>query len=265
MNPRDGLVRIVAFTRGEEDFVDNNADGLFVRGQDSLLPGMDLPEPFVDADDDETWTRNLPTEAPGATVSEVFRDTNQDRAWTGPNNNWDANTEIWTSTTVLWVGEPAPLGQGPDQNGLKIEVCERAEGCARGNEPPFNPVCAAAAPTLNLDYQGGRFTVRYRMRDHNGNCTGGGGKRLEIGTLGTFVYAGGDINPHHLDGPNCFAGFERPGAPDPIWTIALPPQQQSAAGAFGTAEVPFLAHYGSIQNNGDVGTATYTATVRGCY
>ena len=91
-NPRDNLVTIVAWTEGEEAFVDNNANGTFDPGEIFT----DLTEPFVDADDDGT-------RVPG----EEFVDTNGNGQWDGKNGLWDAKTKIWTQQRVLWTGFPA--------------------------------------------------------------------------------------------------------------------------------------------------------------
>lgn len=91
-NPRDNLVTIVAWTEGEERFVDDNGNGTFDTGE--LF--TDLTEPFVDADDDGTRG-----------PQEEFVDTNGNGQWDGKNGRWDAETRIWTQQRVLWTGIPA--------------------------------------------------------------------------------------------------------------------------------------------------------------
>lgn len=94
LNPRDGLVTVVAMVQGEEGFVDKDLNGRYDPGE----PFIDLGEPFVDANDDGAWE-------PG----EWYLDANGDGAYTGPNGEWDADTIIWTQTRVLYSGYPAAL------------------------------------------------------------------------------------------------------------------------------------------------------------
>lgn len=233
MNPRDGLVRIIAFTRGEEDFVDNNANGIFDPGTDSQLPGMDLPEPFVDADDDGTWTRSLPTERPGDVVSEQFQDTNQDRVWTPPNRQWDANGEIWTSTTVVWAGNAAEFRTDPADthlNGYTVE-CNAAGGCTADPQQAPNPLCANVPGALYGSADLGiQFGVTARLRDHNGNCVpsmAGTGRDIDtarhavegLTSPGIALLSGRPTV--FLRDDNCFEGFEHPGGKDVSWYISM--------------------------------------------
>jgi hypothetical protein len=93
-SPRDGLVTVVAWTPGEEDFFDENGNGVF-DGNDVFI---DLPEPFVDYDDDDVRDADEP-----------FIDTDADGVWDPPNGQWDANTNVWTKTVVVYTGMPAFL------------------------------------------------------------------------------------------------------------------------------------------------------------
>ncbi|MCA9544824.1 MAG: hypothetical protein KC613_10555 [Myxococcales bacterium] len=224
-NPRDGLVRVVAFTRGEEDFRDMDGDKIWDPGLDVLEPGMDLGEPFIDEDDNGTWTENLPLQAPSRDrVSEEFRDTNGNGFWDEPNEDWDANTEIWTSTTVLWVGNLHPaLEENP------LSVCcvandpgcmdpiyteagsPRPQGCNRG--APGAPGLALTAEPPGLFYLMGRF------HDDNGNCLGGRGLGVVELTLPTDMSTSGRLR-QSLTGSWCFAGFERPRARPFFWPIS---------------------------------------------
>ena len=126
-NPRDNLVTIIAWTEGEERFVDNNANGTFDTGEEFT----DLTEPFVDADDDGTH-------GPG----EEFVDTNGNGQWDGKNGLWDAKTNIWTPQRVLWTGFPAKEDMQPTVMGVT------------GHRPVFgiNPstitlICPMTTPT----------------------------------------------------------------------------------------------------------------------
>lgn len=50
--PADGIVSLVAYVRGEEEFQDNDGNNEYDDRFDTLRLGDDRPEPFVDADDD---------------------------------------------------------------------------------------------------------------------------------------------------------------------------------------------------------------------
>lgn len=88
-NPRDGLVTLIAYVRGEEFFHDLNGNGIWDEGE----PFYDQGEPFVDANDNGTWDKD-----------ELFVDVNNDGTWNGPNGSYDADTTIWTLTHVLYTG-----------------------------------------------------------------------------------------------------------------------------------------------------------------
>jgi hypothetical protein len=92
--PRQGLVTIVAATRGEETWVDANANGVFDPGVDSF---DDIGEPFVDGNDNGTWDSGL----------EELVDVNGNGKWDGPNGKWDADTTIYAVTHLLFTGAPA--------------------------------------------------------------------------------------------------------------------------------------------------------------
>lgn len=217
-NPRDGLVRIVATTKGEEDFNDTNGDKIYTVGQDILEPGQDLPEPYLDTNDNGRWD-----------ADEEFRDANNDGVWTDANGEWDSNTEIWVSTTVLWVGhlfscvgedgnltdnldcgcEPRREGEGQppgcrENVGLRLREqgivrawCAEDEICVP--PPPQGTNCFTVLPE-------GRVNLELSFFDINGNCLAG----RRMGTYGVAAAGmevvgegGGDIH-------KCFTAFEKP-------------------------------------------------------
>jgi hypothetical protein len=102
-NPRDNLVTVVAWTEGEEAFVDANANGTFDTGE--LF--TDLTEPFLDADDDGTRG-----------PSEEFVDTHGNGQWDGKNSVWESQTRIWVQQRVLWTGTPAQQDLQPTVLGV---------------------------------------------------------------------------------------------------------------------------------------------------
>ena len=87
-NPRDGLVTVIAVFEGEEAFI---ADSTKV-----YEPGnefTDLPQPFVDSNDNSVWD---PGEAcVGQSVAGECG---------GPNGVWDANTNVFIVSHVLYTG-----------------------------------------------------------------------------------------------------------------------------------------------------------------
>ena len=93
-NPRDGLVTVIAWVRGEEGYVDLNGNGMYDEGE----PFIDLGEPYVDLNDNGRWD-------PG----EWFLDVNGNGVYDGPNGKWDSDTIIWTQTRVLYTGFPSNL------------------------------------------------------------------------------------------------------------------------------------------------------------
>ena len=93
-NPRDGVVTLIAFTKGEEAFIDLNGNKYFEEGVDDFPIEFDLVEPFVDANDNGLWD-------PG----EFFDDQNRDGQWTEANGVWDNSVNLWKAVNVLWVGD----------------------------------------------------------------------------------------------------------------------------------------------------------------
>ncbi|MCB9506268.1 MAG: hypothetical protein H6698_00050 [Myxococcales bacterium] len=96
VNPRDALVTIIAMTSGMEDFRDENGNGRYDAGEIFV----DIGEPFVDADDSGDFNEG---------THEAFRDVAfagrpANGSWDAPNEVWDSNTTIWTTTHVLYVG-----------------------------------------------------------------------------------------------------------------------------------------------------------------
>jgi hypothetical protein len=99
-NPRDNVVTLIAITRGEEWFDDQNNNGVRDGVGPEGEPFEDTTEPFVDADDDGTWSEG-----------EVFVDTNGNGKWDGKNGEYDLSTNIWREEKILWTGLPHQLDQ----------------------------------------------------------------------------------------------------------------------------------------------------------
>gem|GEM_PF-1464757 len=123
-NPRDGLVTIIAATTGEEEFDDENGNGIYDEGE----AFVDIGEPFVDMNDNNQWDSNEP-----------FIDVNLNGQYDGPNGKWDGNTVIWKATWVVWTGNIATggkcLGATPDPNSQSVICPERFDIPNKGSMP----------------------------------------------------------------------------------------------------------------------------------
>lgn len=92
-NPRDGLVTMMAYLRGEEWFSDDNTNGV----RDNNEAFIDQGEAFVDRDDNgvrnngETFIDDAPANG----------------SWDGPNGVWDADTTISTEIRMMYSDRPA--------------------------------------------------------------------------------------------------------------------------------------------------------------
>lgn len=160
-NPRDGVVRLVAVTVGEKDFVDTNGNKFFDPGVDFVGPDQDLGEPFVDANDNGRYDYD---ELGG--LIEEFRDTDQDGAWTPPTYEWSGATEIWTSTVVLWVGSPYVPVDAEDPTFPVRFYCLGGNDCST-NPTAFRDDCPRSSFYLGSN---GVVVVENRFADRNGNC-----------------------------------------------------------------------------------------------
>ncbi len=191
-NPRDGLVRLVVVSRGEEDFLDLNGNKVF-DDDDMQHPWHQLSDPFIDSDDDGEFDLG----------AEEWRDGDDNGQFTDPNFEWDADLEIWTSTTVLWVGDFASLETFvPREDRVRSPACstEVAFECLdpEGETCQLNPSRPPDPNDPNGNYNvptitgpGGGFRVFFTYRDINGNCLGGRAVgSAEIAMDGDFIVGG---------------------------------------------------------------------------
>lgn len=93
-NPRDGLVTLLFYVKGEEGFDDLNSNGKL----DANEYFYDIGEPFLDVDDD-----GLYNELKG---DRLLKDINGDGSYTEPNGRYDEETYVWTVFKILWSGDP---------------------------------------------------------------------------------------------------------------------------------------------------------------
>jgi hypothetical protein len=117
-HPRDGLCTVLVYTRGEEEFDDTIADGVYVFGEDQFLtgpdpiPNYDTPEdPFYDYNDNDAYDG-----AASLDPEEIFIDADSD-GWTDGDGVWSADTYIFRNFKILVTGAPitSPI---PAYNGL---------------------------------------------------------------------------------------------------------------------------------------------------
>ena len=105
LNPRDGVVTLLAVLRGREAFDDLNGNGVFDADTETF---DDIGEPFLDVDDDGVFTLG---------TDPYFADTNGDGVQSGPNGTYDATAYIGASTKIIWTGD---LEEAPDAGRLEV-------------------------------------------------------------------------------------------------------------------------------------------------
>jgi hypothetical protein len=99
LNPRDQLVTIIAWTQGEEAFVDANHNGKYDQGE--LF--VDEGDPYLDENDDNQYDQVVPNgqyepRFCGSTTAGVCP------AYQPPNGKWDGQTTIWAPTWMVFGG-----------------------------------------------------------------------------------------------------------------------------------------------------------------
>jgi len=158
-----GRTNIIAFTNGEEEFVDNNQNGLYDAGE----VFVDLAEPFVDVNDNSTRD-----------AGEPFTDVNGNSQWDGPNNQWDSNRLIWTETRIVEVA--CGVGDKATFDG--------------GEKAGFRLISGSTNPIPDADLQLPDSVLELYVSDYNGNVIYGGTKvdlsKIGTGTL-SFMYTDG--------------------------------------------------------------------------
>ncbi len=184
----DGIVTLVAVTRGEEDFYDVDGDKIWDFGLDFQRPEMDLPEPYLDVNDNGEYDEA----DEGDLFVEEFRDTDGDGFWTPSNGLWDADIEIWQTTHVLWVGDFDSVGS----------TLEAICGANCSTQFAVSPACDGQLAGIFLG-PGGSFDVEMVAQDDNGNCLGGYHKGIYSASADGDLEILGDENVE-IDG-NCFA------------------------------------------------------------
>ena len=90
--PPDGIVTVLASTRGEEAFVDENGNGIYDDGESFT----DVAEPFIDVNGNGRYDADNPYER--------FIDTNSNGLWDSAQSpgSWDSNALIWDVIPVTF-------------------------------------------------------------------------------------------------------------------------------------------------------------------
>ncbi len=106
LNPRDGVITLLAVLRGKEAFDDLNGNGVFDEDSETF---DDIGEPFLDIDDDGVFTLG---------TDPYFADSDGDGSQSGPNGTYDATAYIGASTKIIWSGD---LEEAADAARLELE------------------------------------------------------------------------------------------------------------------------------------------------
>jgi len=96
--PPQGLVVVLAATKGEEPFIDNNGNGVFDPGIDTIVNDS-VPEPFIDHNGNCKYDPGDPFE--------TFIDVNHNGVWDavqGTPGVWDKDIFVWDTTPVIFSG-----------------------------------------------------------------------------------------------------------------------------------------------------------------
>lgn len=167
-DPVNGHAMIVAMTRGEECFVDNNGNGVFDGPTIDTFPvaTCDIGEPLVDFDDDGIYD----------SATDIFIDGNVNGVFDGGNGIWDANITIWRSAKIAITGGQPQVAVSP----ATISVADSSSQFYRACIADENSNALMAGSTVNV--------------------------ALGAGSKGTLLGGGSFVMPDILSGPYC-VGF----------------------------------------------------------
>jgi hypothetical protein len=179
--PANGRVTILVHATGEENFTDNNMDGIYTAGTDTFIAAIDdLPEPFIDSNNNGSQDAgelffDWPATVNGATAG----------TYNSGNTEWDASIPIWTKLNVWMTGVP-------DVTNSHIQCCV----------PGSNP-CVLTTGNFTLN-SNSYTTCQIAAADANNNALIGGTRvilnfvpsfgSITITELGNTLLMDGPVN-----------------------------------------------------------------------
>ncbi len=124
-NPRDGICSILVYAKGEEHFVDKNANGIY-DNNDTFVDTND--DPFCDYNDSGFHTDD-PEDSGTDDEYELYIDSNKNGLFDTKNNQWDNDKFIFRNFNILSTGVPMIMFkdasfEGNDQD-ISFIVCDR--------------------------------------------------------------------------------------------------------------------------------------------
>ncbi len=136
-NPRDGLCSVLVYTKGEEYFVDNNANGIYDSGE---TYEDTVADPFCDYDYSGDFT-----DGSGANPFEQYIDAAQNNIYDGKNEIWDDDKYIFRNYQVLITGRPVIRfsNKSTFPNNIKFIVCDKN----------FNPLVAGSSISVSHNFE----------------------------------------------------------------------------------------------------------------
>jgi hypothetical protein len=179
--PREGLVSVLVYVRGEEQFNDTNANGVYDLGTDSFTDTID--DPFIDYNDNGVY------DGPSsADPMEQFIDSNGNGVWNTYNGKWDADKFIFYNFKILLTSEPivrANVSTFTVPNGgsttIKFLVCD-----VNGNIP-------TGGSTLSVSTDNGTLRGTTHL-DYTDSSVIGSSEASQLGLV-EFVYTLSDSDP----------------------------------------------------------------------
>ena len=145
--PRNGLCSVLIYTRGEEHFVDNNANGIYDSGIDQADEDT-VDDPFCDYDDSGDFTDS--SGGVEENPSEQYIDAAQNSIYDGKNGEWDNDKYIFRNYPILVTGSPmivfSQSSRNPatfDPNNIKFIVCDQN----------FNPLTAGSTISITQSFK----------------------------------------------------------------------------------------------------------------
>jgi hypothetical protein len=166
-HPRDGLVSVMVYGRGEEVFTDFDGNGLFSGPDEFNVGDRDtFNDPFVDYNDDNTWTGSLNLNNDPEEIY-IDGDNPPNQAWDGKNRIWDGDKLIFKNLKVLLTGSPVILFDHPS-----FKIGDGGSGIVKIliSDENLNPL--AAGSIVGIETSGGELLGRTQNKYPDSNTIG---------------------------------------------------------------------------------------------